>query len=52
MNNFQIKLTPRAKDDIIEIGDYIAFTLLEPDTSKHFIKGLRHSSSKLSFFPL
>lgn len=51
MNDYQITLTKRAADDIIDIGDYIAYTLLEPDTSKNFIKGLRKSISQLKFFP-
>lgn len=51
MNSYQICITPRAKTDIIEIGDYIRDTLLEPDISKHFIIGLRHSISQLKYFP-
>lgn len=51
MNDFRITLTQRAKDDIINIGDYITFTLLEPDTSRNFIKGLRNSISQLKLFP-
>lgn len=51
MNEYRIVLTHRAKDDIIDIGDYITYTLLEPDTSKNFIKGLRNSISQLIDFP-
>ena len=51
MNEYRITITHRAKDDIIDIGDYITYTLLEPDTSKKFIKGLRNSISQLLFFP-
>lgn len=51
MNDFRITLTQRAKDNIINIGDYITFTLLEPDTSRNFIKGLRNSISQLKLFP-
>ncbi len=51
MNDYQIFLTKRAKDDITNIGDYISFTLLEPNTSKNFIKGLKNSISKLKHFP-
>lgn len=51
MNDYQITLTKRAKDDIVDIGDYITYTLLEPDTSRTFIKGLRQSISQLKFFP-
>ena len=52
MNEYRIVLTSRAKNDIIDIGDYISFTLLSPDTSQNFIKGLRNSISQLKFFPL
>lgn len=51
MNNYRIVLTQRAKDDIIDIGDYITYSLPEPDTSKNFIQGLRNSISQLKFFP-
>ena len=51
MNDYRITLTNRAKDDITNIGDYITYTLSEPDTSKNFIKGLRKSISQLKFFP-
>lgn len=52
MNEYRIVLTSRAKNDIIDIGDYISFTLLSSDTSQNFIKGLRNSISQLKFFPL
>lgn len=51
MNDYRITLTQRAKDDITDIGDYISFTLLEPDTSQKFIKGLRKSISQLKNLP-
>ena len=51
MNNYYITLTEHAKRDLMEIADYIAYTLLEPDTSVKFIKHLRHSISELSTFP-
>ena len=52
MNEYRIVLTSRAKNDIIDIGDYISFTLLSSDTSQNFIKGLRNSISQLKSFPL
>lgn len=51
MNDYRIALTQRAKDDISDIGDYISYTLLEPYTSKNFIKSLRNSISQLKYFP-
>ena len=43
-------ITPTAKDDLIDIGDYISFILLEPEISEKLIKGLRRSISQLHFF--
>ena len=51
MNDYRITLTKRAKNDIINIGDYITYTLLEPGISRNFIKGLKTSISHLKFFP-
>ena len=51
MSDYRITITQRAKDDIIEIGDYIIYTLLEPDTSRNLIKGLKNSISQLKIFP-
>ncbi len=51
MNDYRITLTNRAKSDIIDIGDYIAYTLSEPDTSKNFIEVLKVSISHLKDFP-
>lgn len=51
MNDYRITLTNRAKNDIIDIGDYIAYTLSEPDTSRNFIEGLKASISHLKDFP-
>lgn len=51
MDKYRITLTERAKNDIIDIGDYITYTLLEPDISRKFIKGLKNSISQLKFFP-
>lgn len=51
MNDYRIIFTPRARSDMLDIGVYIACTLLEPDTSRKFIQGLRNSISQLSIFP-
>lgn len=51
MNDYRVTLTQQAKDDIISIGDYIAFTLLEPDISRNFIKGLKNSILQLKLLP-
>lgn len=51
MQSYRIVLTRRAKDDIIDIGDYITYTLLEPQTALNFVKGLRKSITTLKDFP-
>jgi len=51
MDRYQIMITPKAKDDLIDIGDYISFILLEPETSQKLVKGLRSSISQLQYFP-
>ena len=38
---YRIMFTRRAKDDIIDIGDYITYTLMEPETASNFVSGLR-----------
>lgn len=50
-NTYQIVMTRQAKQDVIDIGDYITYTLLDPDTSRHFIRNLRKAISTLSSFP-
>ncbi len=51
MSNYRIRLSPRARDNIIDIGDYISHTILEPLTSKRFIKDMKHSILSLRQFP-
>lgn len=51
MDKYRIMITSKAKDDLIDIGDYISFVLLEPETSQKLIKGLRSSISQLQYFP-
>jgi len=51
MPEYRIVLTRRAKDDIVDIGDYITYTLLEPDTAQNFVEGLRKSIASLKDFP-
>ena len=48
---YNIVLTRRAKDDIIDIGDYISYTLQEPETARKLVKGLRKSISTLKELP-
>ena len=37
MIDYRITFTQNAMNDILTIGDYISYILLEPDTSKQFI---------------
>lgn len=50
-NPYKIVMTRRARQDIIDIGDHITYTLLEPEISGTFIHHLRNTISKLSTFP-
>ncbi len=51
MKAYNIVLTRKAKDDIKDIGDYIAYTLLEPETAYQFVKGLRSAIYTLKELP-
>ena len=51
LRNYNVVLTRRAKDDIIDVGDYIAYTLLEPGTAYKFVTGLRKAIDGLKMFP-
>lgn len=51
MDKYQIMITPKAREDLIDIGDYISYILLEPETAEKMIKGLRRSISQLQYFP-
>lgn len=51
MNDYHILLLPASKNDLLDIGDYISYILLEPDTSKCLIQGLRSSILSLCTFP-
>ena len=51
LRKYNVVLTRRAKDDIIDVGDYIAYTLLEPSTAYKFVTGLRKEIDGLKIFP-
>lgn len=51
MKEYDVVLTRRAKNDIIDIGDYISYTLLEPETAYRFVTGLRSAISTLQKLP-
>lgn len=51
MKEYDVVLTRRAKNDIMDIGDYIWYTLLEPETAYRFVTGLRSAISTLQKLP-
>lgn len=51
MIKYRIKFAQRSREDIVAIGDYIAYTLQELDISQAFVRGLKDSILQLSFFP-
>jgi plasmid stabilization system protein ParE len=40
-----------AREDLIDIGDYISYTLCEPEIALNFIKNIRRAIETLSEFP-
>ena len=51
MPKYKVVLTRQAKTDIVGIGDYIAYTLLEPGTAGKFVNELREKIAGLKGFP-
>lgn len=51
VNEYRIIIAAKAHSDMLNISTYISDTLLSPETSKQFIKGLKESISNLSFTP-
>lgn len=51
MTCYNIVLTRRAKDDIINISDYITYQLMEPQTARRLVKGLRQAIKSLERLP-
>lgn len=49
MNSFEIVITPDAEADLLEIRDYIAYTLLVPDIAVDYIRAIRREIEKLSY---
>ncbi len=49
MNSYKIIITPDAEADLIEIRNYIAFSLLVPDVALHYIRSIRNEIGKLSY---
>ncbi len=51
MGEYHIRVNPKARQDICDIGDYISEILLQPNISNKIVKGLRKSITNLQYFP-
>lgn len=51
MEEYTVKITRQAQEQLEEIADYIAFTLREPDTALRLLDALEKEISSLSRFP-
>lgn len=51
MQQYKIKVSNLAEEDLESIGDYIAFTPLNPAAAENTVKGIRKQVSKLWHFP-
>lgn len=49
MKIYKVIVTPDAEADLLEIGDYIAFKLLQPETALEYVYDLRDGISDLSY---
>ena len=49
MDSYEIIITPDAENDLFEIRDYIAYTLLAPDVALNYIRAIRSEIQKLSY---
>lgn len=48
---YNIQITELAEQDLEDIGDYIAFKLMNPQASVNTIRGIRAQINKLGFMP-
>lgn len=51
MQQYEIEMTHLAEKDLENIGDYIAFGLLNAAVAKNIVKGIREQINKLHYFP-
>jgi toxin ParE1/3/4 len=49
VDSFEIVITPDAEADLLEIRDYIAYTLRVPDVALDYIGAIRKEIEKLSY---
>lgn len=51
MQRYAIKMSALAREDLENVGDYIAFELLNPQAALNTVKGIRKQMRKLQYFP-
>lgn len=51
MDEYSVKITSQAKEQITLIRNHIAFELKEPERAKRVIHSLREEGKKLSYMP-
>jgi plasmid stabilization system protein ParE len=51
MHQYRIKLSDLAEEDLENVGDYIAYFLLNPSAAENTVKGIRTQVNKLKRFP-
>ena len=51
MINYQIRITPDAENDLLQLDDYISNVLLVPDIALQYVGEIRQAIERLSFFP-
>ena len=51
MGSYEIIMTPDAADDLAELRDYIAYSLLVPETALSYIQAIRKEIESLSVMP-
>lgn len=49
MDSYEIIITPDAEADLLEIRDYIAYTLMAPEVALNYIRTLRAEMQKLTY---
>ena len=51
MQQYKIRISELAEQDLENAGDYIAFELLNPIAAENMVKGIREQINKLEVFP-
>lgn len=51
MINYQIRMTPGAENDLLQLDDYISNVLLVPDIAVQYVGEIRQAIEQLSYFP-